>query len=662
MSNLIAVSRDDGSEVLFSSWEGKIFDNRSRNPHVEQPHLPDHFGKDARLKAMIGWEGLVIRDANVNVVALCHNYMAALAKQSCGKCSPCPGGTKAMTDLLAKICRGKGEVEYLEQLKIIAQTVMETSRCGIGLDGPRALLHALEHFRDQFLIAVKDGVREQATFKSKATAPCMEACPIHLDIPLYVDLIREGSFEKSLDSIRTRLPLPGVLGRTCFRPCESNCRRANIDEPIAIKALKRFVADEVRKRGDASISSCLVSGCGSAATRQGRVAIIGAGPAGLSCAYHLAQLGHVVNIYEMLNEPGGMAAVGIPDYRLPRDVLREEAERIQSLGVTIHYGVRIGRDKLLTELLSENDAVFVSVGAQNSSPARIEGEDQHYQGYIPGIQYLRGINENLDPYPQGRRVAVIGGGNVAIDCVRTALRMHKDDVSLLYRRTRAEMPADELEIHEAEEENVNFHFLVAPVRIVADNGRVVGLECQRMELGPADASGRRSPIVVPGSEFIFECDTIVSAIGQRVDLSFLAGTDEVATTVWHTLKVDPITRQSSMAKIFSAGDCETGPDALVTAAAGGLRAAQSIHEFIGGSQPSYDDDDHFESFMKNLKLYDQSEQLDRVAQIKREHPTVLPVEVRTKSYDEVEQVFTRAEAMAEASRCLHCYRVVTIAL
>ncbi len=633
MTDLIAVSRDES--------------------------LPEFFGAETPLKAMIDWQHIVIRDPLVNVVALCHHYMEQLAKESCGRCSPCPGGTRAMADILHTICQGEGQTKHLEQLQTIAQTVMATSRCGIGQDGPGAILYGLKHFRDAFIKALASGAKNHVTYKSKTTAPCMEACPLHLNIPEYIDLIREGAFDNSLDLICSRLPLAGVLGRTCFRPCESSCRRANMDEAIAIKSLKRFVADEVRQKSAYNASSILQRHVDD---HVGNVASIGAGPAGLSCAYHLALLNHNVTIYEMLNEPGGMAAVGIPDYRLPRTILREESERIQALGVTIHYGVTIGQDKMLSELIQDYDAVFVAVGAQGSTSVRVEGEDNNYLGYIPGVQYLRGINDGYDPYPEGRRVAVIGGGNVALDCVRTALRMDKDDVSLLYRRTRSEMPADRTEIHEADEENVSFHFLVAPTRMVAEHGRIVGLECQRMELGPADASGRRSPVVIPDSEFIFECDTIVSAIGQRVDLSFLAGHEGIATTRWDTLDVNPVTRQSSVAKLFAAGDCETGPDALVTAAAGGLRAAQSIHEFIGGSHPVANDDDAFNGLMKHVQLYDPKEELDQVAPLKRQAPSLLPADIRTTSYDEVEQVFTRDEAQREASRCLRCYRLVTVAI
>ncbi len=649
--------------VIFSTWGGHKFDGRSaegggKSQNAEQiPFLPEYFKQNSPLKALIGWDGIVLRDENVNIVGLCNNYMKALSEASCGKCSPCPGGTRAMSKLLDRLCQGKGYKEDLFHLKTIAETVMETSRCGIGKQGPGAILHALDNFWEAFEAAVDNGVKDETDYFSKRTAPCTEACPIHLDIPGYVDHIRQGAFDKSLDLIRSRLPLPGVLGRTCFRPCESNCRRANMDEPIAIKALKRFVADEALKKGRTPPHEMKIS------EKTGHVAIIGAGPAGLSAAYHLAMRGHKVTMFEMLQEPGGMSAVGIPDYRLPRDILRYEAQLIRDMGVTINYGVRIGRDVLLTDLERDYDAVFISVGAQDSTPMRVEGENEGYLGYIPGIRYLRGINDGYDPYPEGRRVAVVGGGNVAFDCVRTALRHDKDDVSIIYRRTRDEMPADPMEIHEAEEEGANYHFLTAPVRIVADkHGRVTGLECRKMELGEPDASGRRRPVAIEGSEFIFECDTVVSAIGQRVDLSALVKFEGVETTDWNTIVVDPVTRQSTHPKLFAAGDCELGPDSLITAAAGGLRGALSIDSFINDKPLDYTTEDHFEALMKHLKLYDENESMDQVAQKARESFEVLDVEKRKRTWDEVEKSFTRAEAMAEAKRCLHCYRVATVAV
>jgi formate dehydrogenase beta subunit len=357
-----------------------------------------------------------------------------------------------------------------------------------------------------------------------------------------------------------------------------------------------------------------------------------------------------------------MSAVGIPDYRLPRNILQGEVQQIQKMGVSISYGQTIGNDLTLSHLENEFDAVFIGMGAQDSTKIGIEGEDQEYQGFIPGLAYLREVNAGRDPYPQGKKVVVIGGGNVAIDCVRCSLRTEKEDIHLVYRRTRNEMPADEAEIHDAEEEQVQFHFLTAPVRILAEAGKVVGLECIKMELGEPDASGRPRPVPVEGSEFVFDCDTIVSAIGQQVDLSLLAGMDDVQTTQWNTIVVDEYTKQSSRPKIFVAGDCETGPDALITACAGGRRAAHSIDRLINTQSLDYDDDHYFDKLFETVKVYDPDEEILKVESKPRFQPDMLPPDTRKSTFDEVEQGLSAQQAVAEAERCLRCYQVATIAV
>jgi formate dehydrogenase beta subunit len=272
------------------------------------------------------------------------------------------------------------------------------------------------------------------------------------------------------------------------------------------------------------------------------------------------------------------------------------------------------------------------------------------------------VNAGRDPYPQGKTAVVIGGGNVAIDCVRSALRTNKQAIHLVYRRTRNEMPADEAEIHDAEEEQVQFHFLTAPLRIMAQNGKVVGLECIKMELGDPDASGRPRPVPIEGSQFVFDCDTIISAIGQQIDLSLLEGMDDVQTTQWNTIVVDPYTKQSSRPKIFFAGDCETGPDALITACAGGRRAAHSIDRLIKTAALEYDDNHYFGKFFETIKVYDPDEQILKVESQKRIQPKMLPADRRKSTFDEVEQGLSAREAVAEAGRCLRCYQVATIAV
>jgi formate dehydrogenase beta subunit len=483
------------TEICFSSWGGKVVDNRGKALQnyapLEKGALPEHFKQDEQIKALMGWYGIVLRSETVNVVDLSRSYMEAVRRASCGKCTPCRLGTALMADILARICGGEGRPLDLETLESLAKLVSEASKCHIGQAGPRPILHALAYFREAFQAAIAEPQKIPAgTYHSRVTAPCMDACPIHLDIPTYIECIKEGKFQESLDVIRERLPIPGVVGRVCVRPCESHCRRAMLDEPISIKYLKRFVADqELDKHHSPSFRV-------QPSTKTGRVAIVGAGPAGATCAYHLARKGHQVTIYEQLGEPGGMAAVGIPDYRLPRQILRNEISEIQKLGVTIHYNTPVGQTITLSDLEAENDAVFVGIGAQGTSNMRVEGEDKGYKGFIPGVEYLRAINDGQDPYPEGQKVVVVGGGNVAIDCVRCSFRINKKDVNLVYRRTRKEMPAEDVEIHDAEEEGVNFHFLTTPVRVVAEKGKgrragvpsheTRGTRCQRPASSGAD--------------------------------------------------------------------------------------------------------------------------------------------------------------------------------
>lgn len=648
-------------KILFSSWDGKVIDNRGKEAQAfendDDLNLPEHFMNDDTIKALIGWYGIVVRDDGVNILDLCRAYMTAIHQHSCGKCIPCRRGTGIMAETLERLCKGNGQPDDLETLKTMAETVSTTAKCDIGQSGPLALLHALDHFKEAFekVIFTKEAI-SFGKYLSTKTAPCMDACPIHLDIPTYVENIREGKFDEALDVIREKLPLPGIVGRVCVRPCEEHCRRAHLDAPISIKYLKRFVADH--ELGQHRYPDYAVK----PSEKTGKVAIVGAGPAGLTCAFHLAGRGHKVTIYERLGEPGGMSAMGIPDYRLPRHILRGETEQIQKMGVEIKYNVDIGKEIKLADLVDDNDAVFVGVGAQGSSSMRVKGEDAGYKGFIPGVQYLKDINEGRDPYPEGKRVVAIGGGNVAIDCVRSSFRIGKEDVNLVYRRTRNEMPADEVEIVDAEEEDVKFHFLCTPVRILQENNVVTGLECIRMELGEPDKSGRRRPVPVEGSEFVFDCDTVVPAIGQRTDMSLLEGIEGIETTAWGTIIVDEVTKQSAIPKIFSAGDCETGPDALITACAGGKRAAESIDCMINDKPIAPVRDEYFDMLFKKVPVFDDDEEMPMLGGQERKHLEMLPPEARKFTFEEVEKGFPNRDAITEARRCLRCYRVATVAI
>jgi formate dehydrogenase beta subunit len=663
MMQLSLYGGDSMTDIIFSSWGGEIIENRgdeTQSPvSIKDLDLPEYFKQDEKINALVGWKGIVLRSPEVDIIDLCRAYFEAVLAHSktCDKCNYCKTGWEEMLEVFEDIANGEATEEDLEFMQSAAEAIVSNAKCSIGKSGPTPLFDALKYFADDFSQAVS-GEKQitKGTYYSKLTAPCLDACPIHLDIPKYVELIKDAKFAESLTVIRERLPIAGIVGRVCFRPCEKHCRRGNLDEPISIKALKRFVADHElaeQKQPEYEITP---------SENSGKVAIVGAGPAGITCAFHLARNGHEVTIYEALDEPGGMSAVGIPDYRLPRNILQGEVQQIQKMGVSINYGQTIGNDLRLSQLENEFDAVFIGMGAQDSTKIGIEGEDQEYQGFIPGLAYLREVNAGRDPYPQGKKVVVIGGGNVAIDCVRSSLRTDKEDIHLVYRRTRNEMPADEVEIHDAEEEQVQFHFLTAPVRILAEAGKVVGLECIKMELGEPDDSGRPRPVPVEGSEFVFDCDTIVSAIGQQVDLTLLTGMDDVQTTQWNTIVVDDYTKQSSRPKIFVAGDCETGPDALITACAGGRRAAHSIDRFINTQSLDYDDNHYFDKLFETVKVYDPDEEILKVESKPRFQPSMLPPDERKSTFDEVEQGLSAQQAVAEAERCLRCYQVATIAV
>ncbi|MDO8785645.1 MAG: FAD-dependent oxidoreductase, partial [Syntrophales bacterium] len=417
-------------------------------------------------------------------------------------------------------------------------------------------------------------------------APCGLTCPARINVQGYVALTGAGKYSEALSLIYENLPLPGVLGRICPHPCEGECNRRELDKPVAICDLKRFLADQVKTGIPVPDRE----------PREERVVVAGSGPAGLTAAAFLARKGYQVTIFEALPVMGGMLYAGIPSYRLPREILSEEIGNIQSLGVEIRTNSPLGPNFNFDDIFREGyRAVFLAVGAHKDQKLGIPGEDDPH--VIPGVVFLRKVNlgEKVDI---GERVSVIGGGNVAIDAARTALRMGAKEVSIIYRRSRNEMPANEEEIEEAEEEGVKFLFLAAPTEVVPKDGDNVFLRLVLMELSEPDASGRKRPVPVPGSDFFVESDTIISAIGQAPDLSFLEGTG-LSTTARGTIKVDPLTLQTSREGVFAGGDAVTGPGIAIDAVAAGKEAALSIDRYLrgedlsAGRQPSVQEKSRF---------------------------------------------------------------------
>ena len=478
-------------------------------------------------------------------------------------------------------------------------------------------------------------------------APCQQTCPAQINIPLYIDQIRKGDYEGAVATIRERNPLLLSCGRVCPHPCETNCRRGVEDEPVSINQLKRFVADyEMNSGARFPISKAPDTGK--------RVAVVGGGPAGLSCAFFLARLGHSVTIFEAMPKLGGMIRYGIPEYRLPKKTLDWEIEGILNLGIEVHTNVRFGFDFNLESLVAAGyDAMFMGIGAWKDMTLRAEGEDM--EGCFTGIDFLARV-ANGEDVKIGKRPVIVGGGNTAIDCVRTLIRKGCE-VTLAYRRTRAEMPANEVEIVAAEHEGCKFMFLMAPTRVVGDeNGKVTGLEYQKMELGEPDASGRRRPVPIEGSETVLDTDMIISAIGQRPDIKFMDEAQhrlaELKTTRWDTIDNDEYTLQTDIPYIFTGGDSATGPDLVVSAIGGGRRAARSIHQFVMGEKVKADPMEIKKPLMPDSDF----KSVPGIVKKKRAEMPELPVDERIKTFEEVDLVLDEETALQESNRCLSCGR------
>jgi len=484
--------------------------------------------------------------------------------------------------------------------------------------------------------------------QDECLAPCRQTCPAEINIPLYIAQIRGGDYEGAVNTIRERNPLLLSCGRVCPHPCETNCRRGIEDEPVSINQLKRFVADYEMNSGKRFPIAV-------AAPTNHRVAVVGGGPAGISCAYFLRRLGHEVTIFEAMPKLGGMIRYGIPEYRLPKKVLDWEIEGIINLGIKVRTNVVFGLDFDLTSLVAADfDAVFLGIGAWKDSLLRVEGEDM--KGCYTGIDFLSRIASG-ESIPLGRTAVVIGGGNTAIDCVRTLIRLGVEKVRIVYRRTRSEMPANEVEIEAAEHEGVEFLFLSAPVSVRGDGeGKVTHLEYLKMELGEPDASGRRRPVPMKGSETLLETDMIITAIGQAPDFSFTERTQsrlaQLKLTRWSTVDVDPKTLQSNIPYVFAAGDAATGPSLVVEAIGGGRRAARSIHQYLTGEKVTSKPGELLKKLIPET-LFDHVEGIERKPRSKM---VELPVRERIHSFIEVDQVLTKEAALAESRRCLFCGR------
>ncbi len=649
------------SQVVFSSWGRNVVDNRKGGEAdlaSLKLKLPETYLGEGKVGAFMGWDGVVLMDRDADIVAMAAEYMKRVQdKYCCAKCTPGKKGTRVLTDTLARIVSGHGEEKDLKTIEDLS-TLLESCKCTLCMTSAVPVFDTVKHFRDDYLAYISSGRKPKPAkaYKEKLTAPCTDKCPAHIDIPAYIEGVKEYRFDESLSAIRRNMPIPAVCGRVCPHPCESACRRALVDEPISIMVLKRVASDYewMHKQQPPMMPG---------PKRDKKVMVVGAGPAGVTCAYYLALEGYQVSIIDMLPEPGGTVAVGIPDYRMPRHLLRRDVEIIQGLGVDIKFNTKLGRDVSLKELKEQYDAVFVGVGAFRSKPMGVEGEDAGYEGFSEGgINYLRAVALG-QPIKTGKRVIVVGGGNTAIDCVRVALREGAEESILVYRRTRKEMPAEYYEVDDADEENVRFEFLRNPTRLIAENGKVVGVEVVEMALGEPDESGRRRPAPVPGSEYVIPCDMVIPAIGQDPDLSFLEEDDlGIQTTRWSTIVAKEGLLMTDCEGVFAGGDCEIGPMTVVAAVGGGRRAARVMHRWLSEGKAYLDEEDAMEDIVNRLGVFDPDENVGILGGLHREHQPKVNGPERAKNYDEIELAMPESQAVREAERCLRCYRVAMVAV
>jgi 2-oxoacid:acceptor oxidoreductase delta subunit (pyruvate/2-ketoisovalerate family) len=461
------------------------------------------------------------------------------------------------------------------------------------------------------------------------TPPCNDACPAHEKIQGYLELVKQKKYLEAYELIIQDNPFPSITGRVCFHPCEAACNRAEYDEALGIHNVERFLGDYGLKKAKREKPPI---GNGK------QIAIIGSGPAGLSCGYFLAKMGYKVTSYEHFSLPGGMLRVGIPAYRLPKNILDKEIKKIEALGVKIKTNFTIGDDLSVEEMRQNYDAVFIATGAHKSRKLDVPGEEA--KGVLSGLEFLAKINMGKRPRI-GKQVLVIGGGNTAIDAARSVLRLGAQP-KILYRRTRQEMPAVADEVNEAEKEGVPIEFLVAPVKVIKSKGQATRLECQRMKLGKPDASGRRRPVPIKGSNFRIKCDSIISAIGEQIDLTYL--TEDIKTTGW-SIDADEWGR-TSVPNVFAAGDCVTGPKMVIDAIGAGKRVALAIESYFSGKEIKTEPKPELAQFANlNLAYF---EPASRIAM-----PS-LNLKERKKNFKEVHLGYNEALTNTEAERCFSC--------
>ncbi len=598
----------------------------------------------AQAGSIMGSGGMIVVDEQTCMVDLAKYYTRFLVDESCGKCFTCREGIRRMHELLEDISTGNATPETLSLLEELAAVVKDTTMCGLGQTAANPVLSTIKYFNNEYREHIYNKRCRAYVCKDLTGAPCNAACPLGTEAWRYVAHIARGEYDKAYSAIREANPFPSVCARVCSHPCEEVCRAGlGGGEPVAIRALKRFVTDTidpatytpVRKNGN---------------NRSRKIAVVGSGPAGLTAAHYLSLKGYGITVFEKEEQPGGMLSSGIPEYRLPRETLNKEIDALLDENIELKCGTAIGEDFTTDDLFDSGyDAVFLAMGAHKSKLLNIEGED--LDGVFPAIEFLKSFNLRGESLAKGR-VGVIGGGDSAVDAARVSLREEGvESVTMLYRRSRSEMPALRHEVDAAIEEGVELVTMVSPVKIRSENGKLAGAEVVKNKPGDVDSSGRKKPVPIPGSEYFIPFDTLIVTIGDTPDVEYIASMG-IDVNKWGTLQVDEETLLTNRKGVFAGGDVVTGPNTVVDAIAHGKKAAVMIDRYLNDEELKQPALPRIPSvYVPPLELTE--EEAEEEANKRIELPTI-PVYERKRSLSEVELTLMEEQALYEAQRCLRC--------
>ena len=607
-------------------------------------NMPIDYDTLQRIGAIMGSGGMVVMDENNCMVEIARYFLSFTQSESCGKCAPCRLGTTQLLEILTRITQGRGKISDLEILKEFGETMIESCLCQLGMTVPKPALSTLNYFLKEYEDHILEHRCAGATCDSMVISACQHACPAGIDVPNYVAAVATGKYERAVEIIRERNPFPAVCGRICIHPCELKCRRGDLDEAVAIRSIKRFASDWYFKNIGVEREPFPV-------TRKQKVAIVGAGPAGLTCAYFLAKMGYQTTVFESQPVGGGMLGITVPEFRLPRSVIQQEIDYIKNCGVEIKYDSPIDAKHTVNDLMEEGySSVFIAAGAQASMRIGIPGEDEDLEGLYHGLQFLTDIRAGKEIQLSGK-VIVLGGGNVAIDTARTALRKGADEVQIIYRRTVDEMPAWKKDIEEALEEGVIIHPLWAPKRLLYEDGRVTGMAFSQSRTVYGE-DGMASLSVDDESSLTVEAETVIISIGQAPDITFLSKDSQIERSLWGSLQVNDNSLSTNVPGVFAGGDFTTGPSTVIQAIASGRRVALAIDKYLHKDKSRIEIVDEKTDLLEEagLALDDESmEEKPRVS-VELEEPGS-----RVKDFREVEKGFSgEEEAQQEAVRCLRC--------